>query len=259
MQKSDLIDTVKEGVRDAVLEGLGDENGEAIDVIDVEEDEISAADALIDEIRGEEETTVNVYRIGAGRGKETFLYSASPEDITAKDIMERCRDEHRGGDFKMVTRDAKKIVKSARFSVEAVIVAAEAQKTEEFGAAALIAMMQQSNQQMMAMFQSTMSAMAEALKGGSNQPAFDPNVATKTIMESVAAISQLTQPPRDTSGKDMVGMLVQGVELAAKLNAKDGETNSLDLLSKAMDILPSLRSATAPGQPGAKIRTTKSP
>ena len=258
MQKSELIDSVKEGVRDAVLEGIGDENGEVIDAIDVEEDEISAADALIDEIRGEEETTVNVYRIGAGRGKETFLYSASPEDITAKDIMERCRDEHRGGDFKMVTRDAKKIVKSARFSVEAVITAAEVEKKSDgIGTAELIALMNNNTTQLVSMFQSSMQAIAEAVKG-SGQPSFNPNEATKTIMESVAAMKGLTDAPRDTSGKEMVGMLIQGFELASKLNAKDGETNSMDILSKALDFLPSLadaakanpRGVPLPGQPG---------
>ena len=72
-----------------------------------EEEIITSADALISEVRGDEEATVNVYRLGTGRGKETFLYATSPEDISARDIMERCRDEYGGGDFKMVIRDWK--------------------------------------------------------------------------------------------------------------------------------------------------------
>jgi len=259
MQKSDLIDTVKEGVRGAVLEGLAEEDGEVIESIDVEEDEISAADALIDEIRGEEETTVNVYRIGAGRGKETFLFAASPEDITAKDIMERCRDQHAGGDFKMVTRDAKRIVKSARFSVEAVAAGIEPEtKSDGIGTAELIALMNNNTTQLVGMFQSSMAAMAEAIKG-SGQPTFNPNEATKTIMESVAAMKSLTDAPRDTSGKDMVAMLVQGVELAAKLNAKDGETNSFDLLGKAMEYLPALADAAKANPAGVPLPGQKLP
>lgn len=259
MQKSEFQETVKEAVIDAVNEGLpADDDGTPFTTeINVEEDEISASDALIDEIRGESETTVNIYRLGTGRGKESFLFSASPEDITAKDINERCRDQHGGGDFKMVTRDAQRIVKSARFSVEAVARPEVEKKPEGMGVTELLAIMQSSNTQMMTMFQSTMGAMAEAMKGN-NQPAFNPTEATKTIMESVAAIKQLADPPKDTSGKEMVGMLVQGIELASKFGNKDGDTNSYDLLGKALEFLPSLAEAAknnpsappAPGQPG---------
>ena len=257
MRKSELTDAVKEGVQEAVLGGVPDDDPEVFVPSDVEDDEISAADALIDEIRGEEETTVNVYRIGAGRGKETFLYAASPEDITAKDIMERCRDQHGGGDFKMVTRDANRIVKSARFSVEKAIAGEVVEKKSEgIGTTELLAIMQQNNTQVMAMFQSTMTAFAEAFKGNQT-PAFDPNAATKTIMESVAAMKSLTDAPKDTSGQDMVKMLVQGVELASKLTSKDGETNSYDFLAKMVDSLPALAEAAkniptmgAPGAPG---------
>lgn len=262
MASNVLKDAVKDALNESISETELDETGAFYTSPDDDGDEISAADALIDEIRGEDETTVNVYRIGAGRGKETFLFSASPDDITAKDIMERCRDQHGGGDFKMVTRDARRIVKSARFSVEAVEKPATAEKREEFGASALIAMMQQSNAQMMGMFQSTMAAMAEALRGGS-QPAFNPTEATRTIMESVAAMKALSDAPKDTSGQDMVKMLIQGIELAKGLVPKEGETNTNDLLAKAMDFLPSLAQAAArapgapphnaPGAPGAPL------
>lgn len=239
-----------EAEKRAIAEAVEAESAEFYSVEDGGEDEISAADALIDEIRGEEETTVNVYRIGSGRGKETFLFSASPEDITAKDIMERCRDQYGGGDFKMVTRDAKKIVRSARFSVEAVAAPEKEEKREEFGAGAMIAMIQQSNQQMMGMFQTTMAAMAEAMRGG-NQPAFNPTEATRTIMESVAAIKQLADPPQNNNGSEMVKMLIQGITLAKEMGTKDGDTNSYDLLGKALDYLPAL-AAGAQALPGYK-------
>jgi len=250
-----LKGAVKDALTDAVAEAMESEDGTFAGDDDAT-DEISATDALLAQVRGDQEATVNIHRIGAGRGKEPFLYSAAPDDVTATDIMERCQAEFGGGDFKMVIRDAQKIVNSARFSVESPKTSDEpVQAKEEFGAAALIAVMQQSNAQMMTMFQSTMGTMAEAMKGG-NQPAFSPTEATKTIMESVAAMKHLSDPPKDTSGADLIKTLLQGFEMAKGFVQKDGDTNSYDLLSKAIDFLPSLADASrnapqAPPGPGA--------
>ncbi len=237
----------KDDVKDALREAITDvvENDDGTFSVDPEgEDEvISGAEALIEEVRGEDDATVNVYRIGAGRGKEAFLFSQSPNDVSAKDIMERCQTEFLGGDFKMVIRDANRIVRSARFSVEIPKQPDAPPKPEGLGITELLAMMQAQNTQNMQMFQASMTAMAEAFKGSqNNQPAFNPTEATRTIMESVAAIKQLADPPAPPpdNGSKMVEMLIQGVTLAREIGGKEGETNTNDLLSKAMDFLPAL-------------------
>lgn len=213
---------------------------------DDERDEISAADALIAEVRGTEDATVNVYRVGSGKGKEAFLFSYPADDVVARDIMERCQDEFDGGNFKMVIRDAEKIVRSARFSVEVPKERPQIEKKDGLGTMELLTIMQGQQNQMMQMFQTTMTSFAEAFKGGR-----DNQTSIKDIVESVAAMHALApQAPKD-DGSKYVEMLIQGMSLANEFGNR-GDTNTNDILLKALDYLPGLADV------GKQIQTMQS-
>lgn len=235
--------------RTTTVEETDDKPGSVLDEIalrDVEDDEISAADALIDEVRGETDATVNIHRIGAGRGKEPFLFACAPEDIVARDLMERCQTEYGGGDFKMVIRDNQKIVRSARFSVEVPKKPPEPEKQDGLGMAELLVIMQQSNDRMLSMFQTTMQSFAEAFKGSrENQPSFDPVAANNALIQNLAALKTMTDPAKQ---KDPVEMLIQGMTLMKDFTGKDGETNSNDILLKGLEMFaPTIADATRAG------------
>ena len=201
------------------------------------EDSISATDALIDEMRGTDDAVLNVYRDGVGRGKFAFLFALSPEDITARDVYEKCRDEYGGGTYRMHIRDAERIVHNVPFTVE---VKKEPEKADAqppgLGMTEVIAMMTASNDRTAQMFTESMKAMAEAFKGQqNNQPAFDPVAMQASMLQSVAALKQMTEKP-DTNEKGAVDMFIQGITLAKDLSPKDGETNSSDILVKALEM-----------------------
>jgi len=201
------------------------------------EEGITAADALIDEMRGTDDAVLNVYRDGVGRGKFAFLFALSPEDITARDIYEKCRDEYGGGNYRMHIRDPERIVHNVPFSVEAPKDKPETAPVHPpgLGIAEVMAMMQASNDRQAAMFSESMRAMADAFKGNqSNQPAFDPVAAQASLMQQLVALKSMSEPKDKT--KDAVDMFVQGISLAKDLSPKDGETNSSDILVKALEM-----------------------
>ena len=227
------------------------ESGSILEQIAAREldDELSKVDALVSEFRGVDDTSLSVFRQGVGKNNLAFLFSSTPDDMGGSDIMEKCRDEYGGGDFRMHVRDNAGLVRNVGFSVEAPKEKPEPEKSEGLGIAELMTIMQTSNDKMMMMFQSTMAAMAEAFKGQqNNQPAFDPIAAQTAIIQSVATLKGLTEDKKPS--KDPIDMLVQGVTLAKEIAGKDGETNSSDILLEAIkQFAPTI--TTAASQAGA--------
>ena len=216
------------------------------------DDELSKVDALVSEFRGVDDTSLSVFRQGVGKNNLAFLFSSTPDDMGGSDIMEKCRDEYGGGDFRMHVRDNAGLVRNVGFSVEAPKEKPEPEKPDGLGIAEILAIMQTSNDRMMTMFTSTMATFAEAFKGGQNQqPQFNPIDAQRSIIESVAALKGLTEDKRPP--KDPIDMLVQGVTLAKEIAGKDGETNSSDILLEAIkQFAPTITTAaTRGGVPGS--------
>ena len=215
------------------------------------EDTITATDALIDEMRGTDDAVLNVYRDGVGRGKFAFLFALSPEDITARDIYEKCRDEYGGGTYRMHIRDAERIVHNVPFTVET---RKEPEKADApppgLGMPEVIAMMTSANDRTAQMFTESMKAMAEAFKGQqNNQPAFNPGEMQASLIQSLAALKQMTEKP-ETNEKGAVDMFIQGITLAKDLSPKDGETNSSDILVKALEMFGGPMVEAAKNMPG---------
>lgn len=214
-----------------------------------EDDELSRVDTLVSEFRGNDDTTLSVFRQGVGKNNLSFLFSSTPDDMTGSAIMEKCRDEHDGGNFRMHIRDRAGLVKNVSFSVEAPKQKKSEERRDGFGVAEILAMSEQSNQRMMSMFQTTMAAFAEAFKGGANQapptPAVDPIMVQKSIIDSVTAIVGMTNAAEQK--KDPVELLIQGLTLGKELIPKEGETNSSDILLEAMkQFAPTLIASAGP-------------
>ena len=222
------------------------------------DDEIQALDALegmVAEFAGASGTVVNIYRQGEGKNL-SFLFRTNPDEMTGGEIMERCRDNYGTGDYPVHIRDGARIVKNAPFSVEA-------KKEPDPATTAgnsnleLVAIMQSSNDRMLTMFQTTMAAFAEAFKGNQQpQQTFDPIAAQASLMQQLVALKSMSEPKDQT--KSAVDMFVQGISLAKDLSPKDGETNSSDILVKALEMFggpmadmaqKQLGAQTAPGLP----------
>ena len=139
-----------------------------------EDDAFTRVDALISEFRGVDDTTLSVFRQGVGKNRLAFLFSSTPDDMTGSEIMEKCRDEYMGGDFRMHVRDAAGLVKNVGFSTEA---PKEPEKVDAappgLGMAEMMTIMQASSDRMATMFTESMRAMAEAFKG-QQTPTFNP-------------------------------------------------------------------------------------
>ena len=162
----------------------------------------------------------------------------------------------------MHIRDAERIVHNVPFTVET---RKEPEKADApppgLGLSEVIAIMTASNDRTALMFTESMKAMSEAFKGQqTNQPAFDPVAMQASMLQSVAALKSMTEKP-DTNEKGAVDMFIQGITLAKDLSPKDGETNSSDILVKALEVFASpmveaaknmptmMPGLTAPNQP----------
>lgn len=238
-----------------VTEEEAPEDAQIIEVVDDDEDEIQALDALegmISEFSGAADAVVNVYRQGEGKNL-SFLFRTNPDEMTGGEIMERCRDHYGTGDYRIHIRKGPRLVANKPFSVEAKQAPDPATvQTPQMGVAEILAIMQASNDRMANMFSESMRAMAEAFKGRDSAQV-DPVAMQSTIMQSVAALKQMTEKP-DTS-KDAVEMLIQGLTLAKDLSPRDGETNSTDVLLKAIEqfgppLVNAAAAGAAPGAPG---------
>jgi hypothetical protein len=239
-----------------------EENVEADDAITTvyeSDEDLQALDALegmVAEFAGATGTVVNIYRQGEGKNL-SFLFRTNPDEMSGGEIMERCRDNYGTGDYRVHIRDGARIVKNAPFSVEA--------KKEPDAATAAV----NNDLQMMTMMQSfmasqntqfgqIMTAFAEAFKGGNQnqQPVIDPVAMQHSMIQSVSALKAMSEPK--DHAKSGIDMFVQGITLAKDLSPKDGETNSSDILVKALEMFggpmaemakANLNAPTAPGLP----------
>jgi len=231
---------VKKIVTETVEE---EESGREIVLTDnelAEEAEESALDGLLSEFQGAENVSVNVYRQGDGKNM-SFLFKTTPEEMTGGDIMERCRDKFGTGDYRMHVRQGRRIVANKPYSVEAPKEPAEIIAPQNNNSD-IIALIQSQNTQMATLFQSTMQAMAEAIKGShAAQPAVDPVAMQQSMIQGIAAMKQIADGDKKEPGA--VEMLVKGIELAKDLAPKTGETNTMDILSKGLDMFPMLAKA----------------
>lgn len=231
---------VKKIVTETVEE---EESGREIVLSDDElavEAEESALDGLLSEFQGAENVSVNVYRQGDGKNM-SFLFKTTPEEMTGGDIMERCRDKFGTGDYRMHVRQGRRIVANKPYSVEAPKEPAEIIAPQNNNSD-IIALIQSQNTQMATLFQSTMQAMAEAIKGShAAQPAVDPVAMQQSMIQGIAAMKQIADGDKKEPGA--VEMLVKGIELAKDLAPKSGETNTMDLLSKGLEMFPMLAKA----------------
>lgn len=222
------------------------------------DDELEAVDALdgmIAEFSGAAGTVVNVYRQGEGRNL-SFLFRTNPDEMTGGEVMERCRDNYGTGDYRVHIRDGSRLVKNAPFSVEAKKEPDPAQVASNSNLE-MMTMMQGFLASQQQMFGQTMQAFAEVFKGGQNQqPAIDPVAMQQSMIQSVAALKTMSEPKDETKGA--VDMFIQGITLAKDLSPKDGETNSSDILVKALEMFggpmaemakSNLNAPTAPGLP----------
>lgn len=195
---------------------------------------LDALEGMVAEFAGATGTVVNIYRQGEGKNL-SFLFRTNPDEMSGGEIMERCRDNYGTGDYRVHIRDGARIVKNAPFSVEA--------KKEPDPATAAV----NNDLQMMTMMQTfmtaqnqqfgqVMTAFAEAFKGNQQnpQPAIDPVAMQQSMIQSVAALKSMSEPKDQTKGA--VDMFIQGITLAKDLSPKDGETNSSDILVKALEM-----------------------
>jgi hypothetical protein len=194
---------------------------------------LDALEGMVAEFAGATGTVVNIYRQGEGKNL-SFLFRTNPDEMSGGEIMERCRDNYGTGDYRVHIRDGARIVKNAPFSVEA-------KKEPDAATAAvnndmaMMTMMQtflaSQNQQ----FGQIMTAFAEAFKGNQQpQQTFDPIAAQASLMQQLVALKSMSEPKDQT--KSAVDMFVQGISLAKDLSPKDGETNSSDILVKALEM-----------------------
>lgn len=223
-----------------IVEGPEDEQEIIVTADDLEEEaEETALDGLLAEFQGADNVSVNVYRQGDGKNM-SFLFKTMPEDMTGGDIMERCRDKFGSGDYRLHVRQGRRIVSNRPFSVEAPkepIV-----EVQQNSNADIIALIQAQNAQMSQLFMGTMQAMAEAFKGSqSQQQPVNPIEMQNSVLQGVAMMQKLAGGDKKEPGG--VEMLIKGIELAKEIAPKTGETNTLDILSKGLDMFPMLAKA----------------
>lgn len=239
-----------------VVEEPAPEEAEYVEVFEDEgeENQLDALEGLIGEFTGAADIVVNVYRQGEGKNI-SFLFRTSPDEMSGGEIMERCRDNYGTGDYRIHIRQGPRIVHNRPFSVEAKKEPdpALAQNT---GQADIIALITSQNASQQQMFMATMTAMAEALKGREPPPAPDPVAMQNSMIQALVALKGLAVP--ESTAKDPVEMLIQGVQLAAELRPSDGDTNANDLVLAGLKAFaPTITEATrqgmlnqAPGAPG---------
>ena len=219
---------------------------------DDETAELEQLEGVVSEFTGAPDTSINVYRQGQGKTL-SFLFRTSPDEMSGGEIMERTRDLYGSGDYRVHIRQRSRIVHNRPFSVEEVRKPDPATQPPPgtIGVAEILAVMQAQQDRTLQMFTQTMQSFGEALRGG-NQPAFNPIEMQTALMQSLAALKQMTEKPDDSQGA--VQMLIQGLTLAKDLQPRDGETNTSDILLKALDTFgptiaaASSRGAPAPGQ-----------
>lgn len=237
-------------------EEVPDDDQESL-LLQTEEDatpDEEALEGLLAEFTGGTDFSVNVYKQNEGANNIAFLFKTTPQEMTGGDIMEKVRDAYGSGDYRLHVRDGQRIVKNKGFSV----VAPEKPDpgaVQQNNNLEMVAMMQGFLTSQATMFQTTMGAMAEAMKGREPPPPPDPIAMQTALINSLVAMKQIAAP--ETPAKDPVEMLVQGLTLAQQLNPKEGETNSTDvLLAGIKEFGPAIAQATtmgmnAPGAPGA--------
>lgn len=215
-----------------VEETEGPEEAEFTEVLDddgIAEAQLDALDGMIAEFSGAADTVVNVYRQGEGKNL-SFLFRTNPDEMTGGEIMERCRDNYGTGDYRVHIRKGARLVKNAPFSVEAKKESEKVEQNNGLDMASVLAIMEQNNARTMQMFSETMRAFAERQNSG---PAFDPVAAQASLMQQLVALKGLSEP-KDTS-KGAIEMFIQGISLAKDLGPRDGETNTSDILLKALE------------------------
>ncbi len=253
--------------RKTVTEVVEDASQEApVAVIEDEEvlEQEDALDGLLAEFMGADNVVVNVYRQGDGKNLG-FLFKTHPQEMTGGDIMERCRDKYGTGDYRMHVREGRRLVSNRPFSVEAPK-EPDPVTVQQNSTADIIALIQAQNAQMATLFQSTMLAMAEAIKGShSSQPAVDPVAMQASVIQGLAAMKEIAGG--NDKGPSPMEMLIKGIELAKDIAPKTGETNVADLGLKFMEALPALQAAGSRGstnppvgiQPHKPVGTLKAP
>ena len=200
-----------------------------------DEPELEMLEGLVGEFTGAPDTSVNVYRQGQGKTL-AFLFRTSPDEMSGGEIMERVRDNYGSGDYRVHIRQKSRIVHNRPFSVEEVRrpdpAATAVPAAGQIGISDILAVMQAQQDRQLQMFTQTMASFGEALRGR-EQPAFNPIEMQTALMQSLAALKQMTEKP--DSSQDAVQMLIQGLTLARDLQPRDGETNTSDILLKALD------------------------
>lgn len=233
---------------------------EMTDMVDeTEEQQLDALEGLISEFTGSADILVNVYRQGEGKSI-SFLFRTSPDEMSGGEIMERCRDNYGTGDYRVHIRQGPRIVHNRPFSVEAKREPDPALSSAP-GNADIIALVTANAAQTQQMFMATMTAMAEALKGREPPPAPDPVAMQNSMIQALVALKQLAVP--ESTAKDPVEMLIQGVQLAAELKPSEGDTNANDLVLAGLKAFaPTITEATRagmaaqqalPGAPGGSV------
>lgn len=100
------------------IEDFEDEE-ERESVVETVEDQADVVlGALLSELGGNRDYTINVYRSGVGR-KTPFLFTGSVDEYTLGELQEKLRDEYGGGDFRIHIRNSKGLVSNKGISVEA--------------------------------------------------------------------------------------------------------------------------------------------
>lgn len=255
--------TVIEDTTMPTVDGDGVTVLEATPDIDADQ-ELDALEGMISEFCGSSDAVVNVYRQGKGKNL-AFLFRTSPDEMSGGELMEKVRDNYGTGTYRVHIRKGTRIVHNRPFEVETrgpdpAATYTPGQHDNALGTAELLAIMQQQADRTMQMFTQTMQSFSEALKGR-DAPAFNPAEMQSTLIQSLAALKQMTEPTESTG--DAVKMLIQGLTLAKDLQPKEGETNTSDILLKALDTfgptiaaasgraLPPALGGPTPGAPGA--------
>jgi len=96
--------------------------------------------------------------------------------------------------------------------------------------ATVLTIMEQNNARTMQMFSETMRAFAERQNSA---PPFDPVAAQASLMQQLVALKGLSEPKDNSKGA--IEMFIQGISLAKDLNPREGETNTSDILLKALE------------------------
>lgn len=224
------------------------EEVEYTEVIDgddeAEEQTLDQLEGLIGEFTGAADIVVNVYKQGEGK-QISFLFRTSPDEMSGGEIMERCRDHYGTGDYRVHIRKGPRIVHNRGFSVEA-RKEPDPITAQATGNADIIALITSQNQSQQQMFMATMTAMAEALKGREPPPPPDPVAMQNSLIQALVALKGLAVP--ETTAKDPVELLIQGVTLANEMRPSEGDTNANDLVLAGLKAFaPTITEATRQG------------